>query len=1369
MRLPARPAMTTKTKMWPSHLKGERPTPSRFPGKPGVFRPKRIGPNWKKLTVRHGQRPAEPLIAKQNQLRNLPQFRAHVPNQGAGARTQEANVEEIRDQINKFLDGYSNINDDLPSGDILKAQLKARGSLLHKIEAGLQHLEATNDISELGQDDDYTSLVQFAVSLRLPTCAKAAAQDPEVKQSFDSFVGKIIQIRKLFSDKPQDKPHVTNALVHAIENTNPVSATGAEPKVRIEAANTLLDTIMLGDTPQNDAALTMKESFPGTRSVLSHLRHERYANDVARREIQGMDEIPPEIINLGKAKLNSQTASDDEAIAALSYHEILENLDGDQKTAMQQKIDQAFDAARKRDTCEIAQEALVGAVKWDKFSKIQDALDVAINGYDKAAFGFRTAKHYDPAHPKAIAKIKSLTRGSKNGSLLVARYLITMKDAEQAERGVGVTHSPKLQDPTTLTFQKIIQISGITQKQIAELGYNADSDDPAAKLVGFANAGVVSVKDLQAMQGRLVNSSRRVLKTTAIQYQAKKDLNQKTMGLLARIQDEAAADAADVYYRELGHGPDPNDVTLAKQQAFGKVGEVISGYKKQADPDSPGQFILTPFGANLDASKATFDAKGVDGIEFLRQRKRVLDEISNTNSVPDPGELNWESVKWKNKYVRGNAERVQKALEAHEAGRMDEYNRLTAELAGLDVGTMLRPHWTKRRALSYPRPSLAELKSMGKAADRIVLSKRLDDIDKRIDRNLASQVTILKDRARSAPSLFNAVNRMIYAAIIDKLPENWETELRDGNFEPRFVVYEKRHEIEELLQSWGLDVTEDFRPEFEHALALPVDSDVLGDMKTDMEKYSFKELLEGPAEAEGYSFYKASRDLSRWWTKRRDLTEQMRDDFTELFGRLTPGEEYDLMSGVGVGLDSWKFPLDPASFFRLRGRLDISGIDRFRIKVDDDGSYKIQASFGGKVKFTGDLELLPVVSELGDAAGEFFEKSQVAYARVGARITASGAREVTNGIELQFAADDAGRQNAAKLLTALIEGTRPAASVLEPATNIAKVRRRKNDVQGKAALMGMFGAGTPAVAGDGNPNGTRTAARNIVDAGIELQAGYERTGGWSKETAENSQMYDVSYTREVKHRFFGYREFYYAVPTIFSAINWGVMTGSGAQRELDERVQNNDGNGRYNPGDIHAGYGDSSKDFAEKSFWTSVDKKSRSYKKVGEDSRTVLTSAKITSYLDGAKSKDKMAAVASVLPQSLRDILNDQDGSTEKQNLVDELTKVFKPLEDHDLKDTIFQVNYELHPEKLSIVQHLEETIFVLESKNLKHLAKSVRNEVAAILKDKENYTVPKITLLQKSTHETEKNRVNTLVVKAKLTTEVKSSRVLAEADLASL
>ena len=692
-------------------------------------------------------------------------------------------------------------------------------------------------------------------------------------------------------------------------------------------------------------------------------------------------------------------------------------------------------------------------------------------------------------------------------------------------------------------------------------------------------------------------------------------------------------------------------------------------------------------------------------------------------------------------------------------------------LKGLRIDEMrLSPTGMLRRLANRSRrdevPSIHDLLpllNVMPAVEHLLENKGVaKELQKEIDQSHTKQIDILNHRAKQAPALFNAVNRIIFAAVIDNLPTHAQPDLLANELDIAFHVAENRNEIVQTLTNWGFPVDE-FGPEIDHALSNPVDSKVMGRLRDDTKKLSFAQLFAlADLPSNKPSLKKTKGDLYTFLTTRHGIDSEIRDDFRQIFNALAPGASYDMKRITNVRARTWKVPLDPSTTVRVRARCEVARLKNLSMGVDNAGAFRISTQSGVDLLARLDGEVTPLISEVTDLTDEapgIFNRAL--YLRLGIKASIQGGLGAEGGHEVVFPATEQGREDAIKLLMALTEKEKISVRLLESSSNIMSTSKVKGSAKASLAGAAIFGVSNPFSKLAGSKaddlsmpyNSDNTGATNAADLGIEGHLGVERGKVWNYKKQENANIKTISYETESTKKFYSYRELYYSTFTVLGQATSAGMHLTGIQNAADENLQNRDGDGRYNGGNA-MGYGIHSKQDA---IWSATAHESRKYEyaKTGSGEHDILERARMTKIMDSRhlikminaiKEMEVDETTASALPQSAERLL--------------ELAAT------HNLKNTVFHVSYQLKPENVKTINALNMRAMRLRSEGESTLAKELERTANEIRNDSENYQAEKITLLQTSGSSSKRVPLNAMVGRVELKSEFAATRVLAEIDL---
>ncbi|MDX8355117.1 hypothetical protein [Cognatiyoonia sp. IB215182] len=1388
-------------------------------------------------------------------------------------------MQELRSKVGKFLDVVKlknsldhkdgSRNTSKKTDTFVHAErtlLRIRADAVGALQRALVSLErdAAREGALVPFDGKYKELMGFAVDLALPDVAIALRDRPgsdaqrllnndsaidiyaTIEQKRSEFAERLSGIRQQVGVDPKDRAKVTGAFLHAIADSTLI--TDAEKKIRktettqiaaktalrqIEVGSELLLAVSTGNAIMDTALTTMNTDLPEVRAVLSQLRENYYADVAAFRfvaQLGGQDKryvgFLKKLDQIKQAHSNHPNSPPPE----MTRHDLAKRLPENLRLELEQHVSIAKLAAKARDAYDVQRARMFRSLGLEQGQRAEKALNIAARGIE--VIDLSTLDNDEQPAPQTerrfldeestIRAIKSLSRGNKEGAFQIARFAACMEELVALETQVLGYNSLYLDPDHVFSSQMIMQVTGLTDKDIEQLGYD-QTQVPFTRenMVRLGETGLNNAKEAQGILKKIYSATNKTLGDRSNQVALLARLDHETRVMAEQIHSDVTTDA-QLMYDFVGEGTDTNVSALERRtRAFrginGAIQEALFG-----DPN-----LQNPFAVALKHEGGAFDDAEQRKLPLLAQKAGYEHGIKDRMAVLARATDNARVLNPDTKSGLTCAKLIMKALHLNEKlnlideelaalprprnaaqesefeiyGRIQnetrrELDRTQRRLAGFDENAFRVASGRQRRLGRFDAPSIQHLEAFRDAAEAIVFiketaPKQLKDLQAKIDNEKRAQIIALDRRASSAPGMFNAVYRMIHTAVIEHMSPDQRVDPPEGHLNAVYNMAGKRDEILETLTTWGMDV-DAFACEIDYVLGQPIDGGILSTVKNDIRNHSFFELLnfdeEGlpstphwstklpfllqgvmgrkPTMSEvGKDLRGAYHLMDNYWNNKRQIDNVLREDFESLFSVLRPGEKYDLAAGYQHEINTRKIPLDPTASIRMRVRASRSFQERLRVEVNQDGGYKISGLSAWQLGTRSDIEIAP--SLLPDAEGVPVLEHLNPYTRIGPKAEGRLHYGRSNGYTITFPPGEAGKTAAIQLLMKATEQEKPSAHVIEMADHVAVVSGRDNQQRARAGMMGLFGVAM-------NAGNAVNRDESQVNTGSTDQQGigHEHFSGinWQRvqkfEEHENVDGKTVKTELVYEHKLYTDLEIYRTYWTGIGIGTAAAMEASGVRAAMDRTF--NDGDTEKPSGQWDGAAGTA---LTEDNWLTThlsvktTNKRQIDFDKVGRDGRELLRNSQLseTTALGGSKylvGKEKKTLVAVV-----GRLLSDEANKAILDSRKEELLGLFKLAEHDALKGAKVVTTYRLSDEKIKLYNNLNTEAQELRNQGYTVQASALEQDAKKLLKERENYTLGSISIVQDSNQSAAKFRGAGMVFHRKRLAEVSTERLVAKVE----
>ncbi len=1066
---------------------------------------------------------------------------------------------------------------------------------------------------------------------------------------------------------------------------------------------------------------------------------------------------------------------------------------------------------------------------------------IDLSGIDEDANGTEPKNNEFLSQERTSKIVKELSGGKESGAFQIVRLLECQKkyqkkksvkalydfekeeekphidSKESGRNGVGNRASNDLKEEKRLKefFGAIAGRKKNVKDELEKLGYNRDVIE-VKKIVGLAEKGLSGPGDLISVQERFKKTNY-IFRDKTIQKGARSQLHKNTNALAKQIYYKVRTDAQRLYDETYGSGHHGATESERADRGLRGVNSAITrALFGGSDQDGSNLFRDA-----LEEEKKLYLFRRDKKEKLLTQRTTIKDRVSKNEKIlntsikalykklkesePEKAKKIIAVSQLNTKDGLDCAKLIVKALKLNEksngadANKKNELDKVLKSLANYDLKTFQGssawydrlPSRLTKRIHGLNADFIEELRDadIGKAARALVFLKdeaprEEKRLQREVDKLALEQVKALRRRASSAPGMFNAVYRIIHAAVIENMSGDQRTDPQEARLNATYNVKGIRSEILNTLTLWGMNVKE-FEAEIDHVLGDVVDGKNLSPVKKDIDNHDFSELLnfdeqqqhfssklagELPFLRQGYSrnvptpskekkeVQSFGKSASNYWMHRREITNVIREDFRALFSELRPGEKYDFAAGFEYGFNSRKLPLDSATVSRIRGRVSMAVQNRMRVEVGEDGSYKICGIGEQNLGTRGDIEIAP--SLLGDPENRVV-KYLSPYLRLGFKAELQLNHARGKGYSITFPPGEEGKAAAIELVMSAIDQEKPSAHVFELAdyitTFLGKTTKTSQKIGGFSLIGGSMKWGNLV---DRDERKIATGSVDKQELGSDGFAGIKReriTKVDEHEDVDKKVIETEGVTDWSLEEGLGWYFHFWSVPGYVMS---KVMEEIGFRQFMDDSFNNKgvvpeeEARGLWDGARAQMLTNDVIRRFI-KSKYKTINKRKIEYKKTGIN-REILTSSQIsaTTILSGKRT------LAAIIGEIKGEDNTNWELLCSKEKEVSNLFKLEKLPE---LKNAKFEVFYRLSPGKISEYnEFISEAIHHREVNEIKK-AKKLEHEAKLLLRDRKNYILDSISMLQTNAYSASKFRGTATLAHRKRLGEMTATRTVAK------
>ncbi|MEM8836942.1 MAG: hypothetical protein AAGE89_02530 [Pseudomonadota bacterium] len=1306
------------------------------------------------------------------------------------AKAEEA-MTSISDDIESYTEdmaGLSDIKSDKEykqkAGDLAARKIEIQGKIqdtLLELDGEISTTLRNTKVAELREQ-----LIGHAVDLAFPEMAKALSERTEISDEAQlllqqngsdkedlafkklqlartELVESLSELRQSVGSDAKTANIVTGGFLKALSHSQANFIDGT-PLDKAELLKDVVDGVSRGDITIANSKL-VPTNDKNVRTLMTALRLEHYADTAARQF----------------AIANDDTLKD--VAGAMSHSEIRGKIPEKDLVAFDAKIASAKEAAKLRDQFELQKERTARAVGPEKAHLAQVSLMLKASGARDLDGG-----HLDPESKVITSALANLAKTNKKGAFQVAKLGLDMEALAKKEQEAFGFNSFNISfvdedgnAKRNFDANAIMHVVGMTDEDVAALNYDlGEIEDFTENMGRLADIGGTSVKQLTTALNRLKGAGKAALENKDVQDNLRAELARRTDAMSELVYDSIVKDAL-LTIENIDKSLLSADPDLAVKQAMRGIAAGVTE-SLFVTIGSDGRPEISNLGAELSLLQERYQNATQMKIQAGARLTEIDKAISEQQAILTDLKKSGKSINPENPRGLTSAKNILKVLalqekidglDADDPENKDQIAELTKtrddtlkDLRGFDANKMKRV-WGQKR--SGDIPTVETLKGLKQAAEAIIFvregaPKLKNEIQAFADTVELERQTMLNERYEAAPAQFEAMQRLIMAAVIENLPDKADQDIASGDFMKSYPLEGQREAILKTLKDWGVD-TKAFATEIDATLSQKVDGNMLLRYKDHVQGQSFGDLLgtevAGARKAmpENSKFIGFIKDVGLVIANKRKIDDNMRQELSALFEKLPESSKFDLVSGTQIQANSGNIPVEPSGTVTVKARVTASVFENLIVERGSKGEFKISGMLGGSAKIGGEI-----AATLGKATGDVGGgKAELkAQAKIGGDLSVEGAK----GFEIAFPPGDKGEEAAMKLIMALTDQKSMSAELFEQGSSISNTSFLKGKISGYSAFSAKAELAWQPGGDDGDPfdfDGSgddpnlKSGAKNKHGVGMGASFSAFASQGGKKQWITSI---DKSTLKTESETVIGvtFKANLYA--STFSALGLGtgsLISGTGLQEQADNATdKNSDPNqvdGVWNGGNATVAH-----DIANIEAGltvTTVQKKKLEFAKTGPEGVEVLTKSELQERTDGGNTPSMNRMAEAILTEAtLEKLKADKEKCVKVKAMLKAATRI-------GLNKSLFEVTYALDPKKLDQVNELFDQARVLRDNGQKTQAKLLESAGNAIVEDRDNYVPTKISLVEKTADKALANRGNAQLLRVDIMSSTGSERLI--------